>query len=642
MVMNNKLVLFVFNLAFLLSGVNVSSQVKYWVSLKDKEGTPYTISSPAAFLSQQAIQRRTTYSIPIDETDLPVNPAYISQIESVADVTLLYASKWLNGLVISMPNSTLAATALATIKSFTFVLDTSHVRRYKLNLKEPENPNPHSEALFARPANDSSLYNYGGSYLQNKQLNLECLHNEGYRGQGMTIAVMDAGFSNVNSYHVFDSLRDRGGILGTLDLVDGGTHVYKDGSHGTAVLSCMAGNKPGRILGSAPMANYWLFRTEEIAKETISEEYNWIRATEFADSVGVDIITTSLGYTTFDDTLHNHSYSELDGRQIPMSRVATMAARKGIFVLNSAGNEGGGSWKYVGVPGDADSICTVGAIDGMGNVASFSSVGPTFDQRIKPELVARGVATWISDGIYDGYPGNGTSFSTPVLAGAVACFWQAHKTYNNMKVLDTLKKTATNYCSPDNSQGWGIPKMCPLSTTIIKSEAYLKGQNNHAGIKIKFEAVSSGAVTDSTYTVENGAYSIKLNNGMYQVSLSKNNYDSLHYNNYLPFLIDICHGVAPSVTLTAIQLPPEPQIRFDFTAYANPGDKQMHISLSDAGYEHIAIEVYDLFGKILVSTSADKNNTAFHFDIANVADGVYIIKVKTNKGTKVKKVLKRF
>ena len=638
MVMNKKIIPLVFIFYFLFSSLSLFSQLKYWIKLKDKAGTPYSITNPSAFLTQQSIQRRTNYNIPFDATDLPVTPAYISQIENVQDVTVLFASKWLNGVVISVPTRSQAVVALNTIYTFTFVLDTSKVKKYHLNISDPVRPTPNADISLARPSGETTVgYNYGGSRWQNEQLNVICMHENGYRGQGMTIGVLDAGFAGVESYNVFDSLRNRGGILGTRNFADGGTNVYLGSTHGTMVMSCMAGNKPGRILGSAPLANFWLMRTEE-AGETISEEYNWIRGAEFADSVGVDILSTSLGYTEFDDPNMNHTYSTLNGRKAPMSIAATMAARKGLLVLNAAGNEGEGSWHYISVPGDADSICTVGAIDSLDRVPAFSSVGPTFDNRIKPDLVARGVGSWVSDGSYDGFPGNGTSFATPILAGAVACFWQAHKSYNNMKVLDTLKKGANNHCVPNNSRGWGLPKMCAVTTTFFKSTAFLKDKTNNSGIKVKFIAVSSTAHSDSTVTNTDGTYSITLNNGYYKVVFSKNYFGTEIYNNGTPVMIDLCTALT---TVTLLSVGEIPEVLFDFTAYADPATAQMTILLSDAGYDYVTVELYDLMGKILLSAKPEVNDTSIQFDISNLADAIYLVKVKTSKGTKTKKVLKR-
>ncbi len=460
MVMNKKKIFFVVNLLLLLN--SSFSQINYWVKLSDKNGSPYSISTPSAFLSNASIQRRITYNIPIHFTDIPVTPAYINQINAVSGATVVYASKWLNGLVVSVTNTLV----LNTINSFSFVLNSSLVNRFKLDIPKITEPIVNEDKENLR-TNLTSTFNYGGSYWQTKQLNLDCIHNQGFRGQGITIAVLDAGFLNANANPVFDSLFNRGGVLGTRDFVSGGTNVYDDDAHGTMVLSCMAAIKPNVIMGSAPRANYWLLRTEDANTEKLVEEYNWIRGAEFADSVGVDILSTSLGYTTFDNPSQNHTFSTLNGKTAPMSIAANLAARKGLLVLNSAGNGGGSSWPKISIPADADSICTVGAIDSLNNVTSFSSLGPTADNRIKPDLLARGGNAWVSLGTSGNcFQANGTSFSCPILAGAMACFWQAHPTFSSYKVLDTLKKTASNFSAPNNSKGWGIPNMCAIPTSI--------------------------------------------------------------------------------------------------------------------------------------------------------------------------------
>ncbi len=482
----NKIKTITLSLCLTILAVNIQSQTKYWVKFTNKNGTPYTIGNPSAFLTNKSILRRTTYNIPIDQTDLPVTPAYVSQVASVSGVTLTYVSKWINGVVISITNTNV----INTINSFSFVSSSVPVNRYKLDIiKLGEFDATLSSANKTSAINTSSTY-YGGSYWQNKQLNVDCLHSQGYRGQGMTIAILDAGFNNVDLNPLFDSLRNRGGILGTRDFVTGGNSVYEDDQHGQAVLSCIAAIKPNVICGSAPRADFWLLRTEDAATEKIIEEYNWVRGAEFADSVGVDILTTSLGYTTFDIVSQNHTFADLTGKVSKMSIAATMAARKGMFVLNAAGNGGGSSWPKVGIPADADSICTVGAIDSLYNVAGFSSVGPTADGRIKPELVARGANSWVSSPNGSVGYGSGTSFATPILAGAVACFWQAHKTYNNIKVLDTLKHTASFSLTPNNSRGWGTPNMC-LIPAIIAGLNETKSSENDLNFKVMPNPFSS-------------------------------------------------------------------------------------------------------------------------------------------------------
>lgn len=454
-----------------MAGIHpMGAQVKkFFVQFKDKNGTPYITSNASAFLTPQAINRRLAYNTPVDYTDLPCTPAYLVQLDNVPNVTFHYAIKWLNGAVVSVANPSQVSAAVTAINALPFVAGSSPVNRYKIDLpKTPDLANlPGQEAQ--RAAGTPSV-EMGRSYWQNKQLHVDCLHELGYRGQGMTIAVMDAGFNNVNNNPLFDSLRNRGGILGTRDFVTGGNSVYEDSSHGAEVLSCMAGLTHSVLIGSAPMANYWLLRTEEGAAETITEEYNWIRAAEFADSLGADILTTSLGYTTFDAGLNDHNYQTLNGKTAPMSKAATIAARKGMFVLNAAGNEGDKPWQFIAVPSDADSICTVGAVDSLGAYANFSSKGPTADGRIKPDLVARGSGAWVGFTSGVAFPGYGTSYATPILAGAVACFWQAHREHNNMEILQLLKASGSNAASPNNFIGWGLPNVCNAAPLAIKNQ----------------------------------------------------------------------------------------------------------------------------------------------------------------------------
>jgi serine protease AprX len=437
---------------------------KFWIKLNNKANTPYSVSTPTAFLTQKSINRRNAQGIVIDQTDLPVDPAYVSQIDAVANVQVLYASKWMNAVAIMVTDTHITAiqTATAAVNSLSFVVNTKPTNKLRIVFNDELND---AVANMNAAKSNGIIEYYGGAYNQGKQLNAVCMHGYGYRGQGMTIAILDAGFNSANTLHAFDSLFARGGVLGTRDFVDGGTSVYEDAEHGMSCLSTMAACVPSVMVGTAPEANYWLLRTEDAnsappLSESPSEEYNWIRGAEFADSVGVDILTTSLGYTTFDQNVYNHNYAGLNGKTYPMSIAATMAVRKGMFVLNAAGNEGGNSWNFVGVPADADSICTVGAVNSSGAYAPFSSQGPTSDGRHKPDLVSTGSGAFVAVTGNSYQYGNGTSFATPIMAGAIACFWQRYSTFKPMQILDTLKKYASNAASPNNLIGWGIPNMC--------------------------------------------------------------------------------------------------------------------------------------------------------------------------------------
>ena len=427
---------------------------KYWVKFTDKNGSPYTIGNPSAYLTARSIARRTAQGIAIDITDIPVNQTYINQVNATG-AQVFQRSKWMNAAIVIINN----ATQLSAINSLTCVSSSAPVGKY-IKTKSSEELSVNAIEPSYKKQSQVTAYNYGPSFTQVNQIGADCMHNEGYRGQNMVIAVIDAGFENVNTNPVFDSLRNEGRLLGTRDYVQGNTSVNEDYLHGANCLSLIAGNTPGQLIGTAPKSEYWLIRSEDAATEKIIEENNWVVAAEFADSVGADITTTSLGYTTFDNPSQNHVYADLNGRTAVASIAATMAARKGMFVLNAAGNEGGGAWNYIGVPADADSICTVGAVNGSGVHANFSSVGPTSDGRIKPDLSSMGQGSYVcnANGFFSS--GNGTSYATPILAGAVACLWQAHPNRTNMAILHALKVTASQSTNPDNIYGWGIPNIC--------------------------------------------------------------------------------------------------------------------------------------------------------------------------------------
>jgi serine protease AprX len=615
---------------------------KYWVAFKDKNGTPYTLSSPSAFLGQKAIDRRTAYDIPMHFSDLPVVPSYLQQVEDVPNVRVLYAVKWLNGVVIAFDSAHFVQAAMDTISTFAFVDNSRKVKR-GMRVNIPVSKEPAQSSTPVNMVAEPTAYQYGGSYWQNHQLNVDCLHEKGFRGQGMTIAVMDAGFESVMINPIFDSLHSYGNLLGTRDFVNGGTNGFVGGHHGTNVLSCLAANQPGLILGSAPMAKYWLLRTEDGPSETISEEYNWIRAAEFADSVGADILTTSLGYTEFNDPQMNHTYNDLNGRTAPMSIAATMAARKGMFVLNAAGNEGEGAWHFISVAADADSVCAVGAVDSAGNVAHFSGAGPTSDGRIKPDLVARGAGAWVSSGESVCFPANGTSFSTPILAGAVACYWQAHKTMNNIEVLNTLRNNASNGLFPNNRSGWGIPSMCPVTAdneAYATGRALLRNMKEHAGIKVKFTPLSLNGKSDSAITAADGRYTIKLVSGAHRVTFSKDQYFSQKYSDTLLATLSNTTTLK-TVTLEPVNAGPAPtDPEFDFIVY-DPGTSVMQVQFPRSNYQFINIQVYDLLGRLLFNFTPSSGGPIVDFNASHLPDNIYILRVETSDGTKVKKFYKR-
>lgn len=444
----------VFILLFLLGcfTCSYSQNKRYFIAFTDKNNSPFSIANPQAYLSDRAIDRRNRQGISISESDLPVNPQYLDSIRQINGVTIVKTSKWLNGIVVSLSDSLL----LNQILAFPFVVGNTIIQRdHQTTVDKFEAENIEKSRWNVQVDNY-----YGTAYNQIALHKGHYLHQLGYKGSGLVIAILDSGFPSVYDMEAFSILNEQQKIIGTYDFLGMDNDVSDRGHfHGTLVMSCMAGNIPGSYVGTAPEASYWLLVTEDVFQEALIEEYNWVIGAEFADSVGADIINSSLGYTEFDDTLSNHTYSDLDGNTTPITIGADIAASKGIIVLNSAGNAGTNPWFYIGAPADADSIITVGAIDANGQYAPFSSKGPSSDGRVKPNLAAKG---FLSELIWpDGtiISGNGTSFSSPTLAGLVACLWQAFPNKTNMEIIDFLQQSASQYSNPDSLMGYGIPNL---------------------------------------------------------------------------------------------------------------------------------------------------------------------------------------
>lgn len=486
-IINTKLLL----LLLLTICLSVSSQTndRYFIQLTDKNNSVYSLSNPIQFLSQRAIDRRTRQNIAIDSTDLPVNSSYVMQIQN-SGATVLYTSKWFNAVVATIPNSTV----LSTINALPFVVSSNPVNRIKSSMTDEITVPLES----AERINSASSFNYGASQNQVEMLNGICMHDQGYNGAGMQIAILDGGFAYVDTHTAFDSLWANGQILGTRDFTfysPSSLFSNTTSGHGTSVLSCIGGNVPGQLIGTAPKASFWLFRSEYVNSEYIIEEYNWVGAAEAADSAGADIINSSLGYNTFDNSLQNHSLSDLNGQVSYASRAATMCARKGMIVCNSAGNTGGSGWPKITIPGDADSILTVGAVDANQNYASFSSIGPTADGRMKPDVCAQGLATVLAVGANSVSTSSGTSFSSPLTAGMVACLWQANPNKTNMEIIDAIRRSSSLYNNPNYQLGYGIPDYCAahnmlLGLTDYAANSFSLSSANPFSDEIKFKLVT--------------------------------------------------------------------------------------------------------------------------------------------------------
>jgi subtilisin family serine protease len=450
---------------------------KYFIKFTDKYNSTFSVSDPSAFLSTKAIQRRSDQNIPITGSDLPVNSFYVDSLRNMG-AGILNTSKWMNGVSVECDSILYHDILnLPFVESGKRVLRIMDPKEKKIKKTIESSPVLVNQGMLR-----SQSFDYGGSFNQIHLMNGEYLHDKGFTGEGISIAVLDAGFFMVDQLSVFDSLRNQNRILGTWDFVDNEATVYEDNSHGMQVLSCMAGNLPGQLIGTAPQGSYWLLRSEDVASEFIIEEYNWISAAEFADSVGADIISSSLGYSTFDDSSMDHTYADMDGNTTPVSIGADMAASKGILVILSAGNNGNSPWHYISAPSDADSALCVAAVDEYGYKAGFSSWGPSSDGQVKPNVAAKGQQTTIANSSGGVSTGNGTSYACPVLAGSAACLWQAHPDKSNMEVFNAIQQSANYYQSPGDSLGYGIPNFIVADLLLGGTELNLLTSDNLLGI----------------------------------------------------------------------------------------------------------------------------------------------------------------
>ncbi len=436
--------------ALVLLAASASAQqdtLKYRISLRNKAATAYSLERPEQFLSRQAVERRQKQHLAVDSTDLPVCRKYIDEIRRQG-VNIVVAGKWENFVTVSCNDSTL----IDCIAALPFVCAAEKVWTAPKATGETMATTRDSVINAPKIYADSI---YGPAVTQIQLSNGDKLHAAGFKGEGLTIAVIDAGFHNLDKITAMRNIR----VLGTKDFVNPRADLFAESSHGLSVLSCIGMNRPDIMTGTAPAASFWLLRSEDEYSEHLVEQDYWAAAVEFADSVGVDVLNTSLGYYAFDDKSKNYKYRDLDGRHSLMSRQASRIADKGMVLVCSAGNSGMGSWKKITPPGDAENVLTVGAVNKRAVLAPFSSIGNTADNRIKPDVMAVGEGADVIR--TDGNQGraNGTSFSSPIMCGMVACLWQACPKLTAKELIDLVRASGDRADCPDNIYGYGVPDM---------------------------------------------------------------------------------------------------------------------------------------------------------------------------------------
>ena len=450
----------------LLMGLSARAQVQdAWIYFLDKENVQVSINDPITILTQEALDRKAMHSVAIDERDVPVTEAYIQEVKNSPGITYWAKSKWMNCVYVQ-----------GTVNDLEALLDLPYVVGIEyadkdLNFPNPQ-PVPDKFKVLADPQGRIE-YNYGAAANQIEMISGDYLHLQDFTGEGMIVAVMDSGFPNFTSNPGFAHVMDNGRLLGTFDFFSRTTDVTGTGSHGVQTTSDIGGYLENQFAGTAPDASFYLFRTEYGPSENPREEAWWVEALERADSLGVDVVNTSLGYQAYDNANYDHSYEDLDGVTTFAARGANLAYEKGMVLVTSGGNQGN-SFGTVATPADAIGLLAVGAVNNLGNYVSFSSRGPTVDGRIKPDVMAKGLSAAVisSSGTVDF--SNGTSFSSPIIAGAVTCLWQAFPETTNAELMQVVRESAHLFNDPTEEMGYGIPNFETAFNALS-----LLSQNDH-------------------------------------------------------------------------------------------------------------------------------------------------------------------
>lgn len=457
----------IYTFLFLLITSAGFSQQDAWVYFNAKPNSQFYLDTPLEMLTQRALDRRTNQSIALDFKDVPVEESYIDQVKLAAGITVMAKSKWMNAIHVRGSQVNINSLVLLSFVSKVDFADKSLNQTAKIaKLSKIKKVNKTKKTKIE--------YAYGSSSNQIQMLNGQQLHQQNYTGSGKIIAVLDGGFPGVNTAQPFQRLRANNQILGGYNFVLRNPDFYTGVSHGTSVLSSIGGYKENSLVGTAPDASYYLFITEDDTSENPVEESLWVEAAERADSLGVDIINTSLGYFDYDNDAYSHTYSEINGTNAFISRGAEIAFSRGMIIVTSAGNSGGTSDPHIATPADAVSVIAVGAVNSSEVLTSFSSVGPSFDGRIKPDVMAQGQAAIVSDAAGNIVTANGTSFSSPIMAGMIACLWQAFPQKTNREIRELVLKSSDKFSTPNNQYGFGIPDFALAISNQLDLESFSK------------------------------------------------------------------------------------------------------------------------------------------------------------------------
>ena len=601
--------LIVLSLSICISFSSKAQYTKFIIKFRNKANSPYSLNTASQYLSPKALERRNRYNISIDSLDLPINPSYLESVRSIGNVKILNHSKWLNQIAVETSDPT----AIAQIEALPFVESSKPIAAKKLLqqlVKLPESP---KENLSARPnGNTDNAFEYGSSNAQIRIHQGQFLHNHGFRGEDMLITLLDDGFKNYDIIPTFDSVRNNQQIKGTWDFVSGDANVAEDDPHGTWCFSNISANMPGVFIGTAPKAFFYLFRTEDLNSEYPIEEQNLAAGAERADSLGVDICSISLGYTTFNDPAFDYTYQDMNGKTTISARAVNIASEKGMLMVVAAGNEGSKPWQFITTPGDAKYALTVGAVDALGNVAGFSGYGPASDGSIKPSVAAVGASAVVADA-FTGLPFyiNGTSFACPNMAGLASCLWQAFPEVNNMELIKTLQQSGSIYNNPDNRIGYGIPDLKKafviLQKKFYKKNFYLSLCKSELDISIK---------SDSTTSIE---LERKLENESDYAPITSEKIKSKFGHNQYHFSDDLAGVISKSLSYR-IKVNIENDTTYYLDTYTIPYDNRCAVILPESN-------------KIIIAPNPVKDKLTIKID--RIKESIITIDIFNSAGQKV-------
>lgn len=650
----NLLIVFLFIAHCLFAQLN-----RYIIQFKNKGSNTFTLANPLTYLSQKAIDRRVAYNIPLDSFDLPITQRYTDSVRLAGNVTILNKSKWLNQISIF----TTDANALTKINALPFVASVKTIAsRTANNIKEREEKFKNANTITtvhsnARSTTTQDFFNYGNTLNEIKLHNGQFLHNIGLRGQNMVIAVLDAGFFQYKTLSSFDSMNLNNQVLQTWDFVANETSVVEDNSHGMSCLSAITGNIPGTFIGTSPNANVLLYRTEDVVSEYPIEEFNWVCGLEKADSIGAQIASTSLGYTTFDNGDMDYEYANMNGRTTTAAKGGTIAHRKGLLLFSANGNDGNSGWKFLSTPADIDSTIAVGAVNATGNVGSFSSFGPSADGRIKPDAAAVGVSAFVQNTNNTVGAGNGTSYACPKLAGLGTCLWQGFPEFNNYTIREAIIKSGSIFNNPNDRIGYGIPDMKKAFSFLLSKYAAITNSSINAcrtTITFKSKDVSSMLyeverilptqttytkiatiqgtgvilgnknfiITDTLINVQSGVIKYRVKQIIDTASTS---YTALYLDSTTVNLTSSCVVTSVNPVTTIIE---------QISILPNPAKHNFTLKINTAPpIRDLYIQVADMKGKKVLSLNQSKlsGEATFQIPIHFLASGTYVVSVFDGK-----------